>query len=139
MTSFDDALADALRGEHAAIYAYGVLGPHLTGAVQALAEENELAHRNLRDSMIETLPSPPPAAAFYSLPFPVTDAKSAISLAVTVESRCALLWRAVVVAAPPGDREEPLATLTAAAVRAAALRRAGGAIPGTVAFPGLTA
>jgi len=139
MTSYDQALADALRGEHAAIYAYGVLGPRLTGATLALAQQNELAHRDLRDSLLEAMTKPPPPEAFYALPFPVTDATSAVALAVTVESRCAVLWRAVVVAAASNARAQPLDSLTATALRAMAMRRAGGAIPGTVAFPGLTA
>lgn len=139
MTSYEQALAAALRGEHAAIYAYGILGPRLAGATLALAQQNELAHRNLRDGLLETMTNAPSPDAFYALPFPVTDAKSAVALAVTVESRCAVLWRAVVVAAASTVRNQPLDTLTATALRAMAMRRAGGALPGTVAFPGLTA
>ncbi len=139
MTGLDDALGAALGGEHAAIYAYGVLGPRLTGTARAMAQQYEAAHRTQRDAMLETMPSPPAGQAIYTLPFGVTDARSAIALAVYVESRCAELWRAVVVASDGRDRKSPLTLLADAALRAAAFRRAGGAVPGTVPFPGLTA
>lgn len=138
MTALDAALDAALDGEHAAIYAYGVVGPKLTGTARAMALQYEAVHRDLRDSMLETMQSPPTGQAIYALPFAVTDARSAIALAVEVEERCAQLWRAVVAAAESSGRQAPLTVLTNAALRAAAFRRAGGAVPGTVAFPGLT-
>jgi hypothetical protein len=139
MTTLDDTLAAALNGEYAAIYAYGVVGPKLTGTARAMALQYEAVHRAQRDSMLETTTSPPTGQAIYSLPFLVIDAQSAIALAVEVEARCAELWRAVVAAAEPAGRQEPLTVLTDTALRAAAFRRVGGAVPGTVAFPGLTA
>jgi hypothetical protein len=139
MTNLSDALDNALNGEYAAIYAYGVLGPKLSGTPRFMAQQYEAAHRAQRDSMLETLPSPPTGEAIYSLPFPVIDGRTAIALAVEVEARCAQLWRTVVVAADSSGRQSPLTVLTNTALRAAALRRAGGAVPGTVAFPGLTA
>lgn len=138
MTTLDDALEAAIDGEHAAIYAYGVVGPKLTGTARAMALQYEAAHRAQRDSMLETMTSAPTGQAIYALPFAVTDARSAIALAVEVEQRCAQLWRAVVAAADSNGRQAPLAVLTDAALRAAAFRRIGGAVPGTVAFPGLT-
>jgi hypothetical protein len=130
------ALQAAIAGEYAAIYAYGVIGPHLSGSARAMAQQAEAAHRNLRDSMLETLASAPPPRHNYALPFPVDSRATAIALAVKVEERCAALWRAAVVEANVASREQPLTELTAAALRAAAFRRAGGAMPGTVAFPG---
>lgn len=138
MSTLDDASAAALDGEHAAIYAYGVVGPKLSGTARAMALQYEAAHRALRDSMLETMQSPPTGQAIYSLPFAVTDARSAIALAVEVEERCAQLWRTVTAAAESRGRQAPLTELTDAALRAAAFRRIGGALPGTVAFPGLT-
>ncbi len=134
-----DALTDAIAGEDAAIFAYGVLGPHLTGADLALAQQAELDHRNLRDRITETMPSPPDASVVYQMPFPVTDIASALAAAVTVEQRLSVLWRAAVVAAV-GDtaRQTALSAMTAGAVRTAAFRRAAGAYPGTVPFPGLS-
>jgi sirohydrochlorin ferrochelatase len=138
VTTLDDALDAALDGEHAAIYAYGVVGPKLTGTARAMALQYEAVHRAQRDSMLETMTSPPTGQAVYALPFAVTDTRSAIALAVEVEARCAQLWRAVVAATESTGRQAPLTVLTNAALRAAALRRIGGAVPGTVAFPGLT-
>ncbi len=134
-----DALTDAVAGEEAAIFAYGVLGPHLTGADLALARQAELDHRNLRDQISETMAAPPDASAVYAMPFPVTDAVSALAAAVVVEQRLDVLWRAAVVAAgDSASRQTALNALTAGAVRTAAFRRAAGAYPGTVPFPGLT-
>jgi sirohydrochlorin ferrochelatase len=138
MTTLDDALDAALGGEHAAIYAYGVVGPKLTGTARAMALQYEAVHRDQRDSMLETMTAAPTGQAIYALPFAVTDARSAIALAVEVEERCAQLWRVVVAAAESSGRQAPLTMLTNAALRAAAFRRVGGAVPGTVAFPGLT-
>jgi hypothetical protein len=139
MSPVEDALDAALAGEHAAIYAYGLLGPYLTGQALALARQAELDHRNQRDALLETLAHPPAAEVTYATPFPVTDATSAVRLAVYVEEHCAALWRAATVAATGDARRTGLTALTDAATRAAAFRRAGGASPGTVAFPGLTA
>jgi hypothetical protein len=131
-------LTAAVAGEDATIYAYGVLGPHLTGAALALAQQAEVDHRNLRDSIAVTMPSPPAPSVIYALPFPVTNAASALSLAVMIEERSAALWRAAIASATPAHRRVPLNALIAAANRAAAFRRAAGASPGTVAFPGLS-
>jgi len=139
VSAIDDALDAAMRGEDAAIYAYGILGAHLTGVALALARQGEASHRDQRDALLETMSDPPSTDVTYALPFPVTDAASAIRLAVNVEEHCAVLWRAVVVASAPTDRTAPLGTLADTANRAAAWRRAGGATPGTAAFPGLSA
>ena len=78
------------------------------------------------------MPSPPAPDVVYALPFPVTDAASALALAVTVEER---LRRAVAgapsVAAdrrrPPG---RPLDALTDGAIRGGRVPPGGGAYPG---------
>ncbi len=138
MSDSDTTLAAAVAGENATIYAYGVLGPHLVGSALLLAQQAEVAHRNLRDTVAVGMSSPPAPGVIYTLPFPVTNAASALALAVTVEERSAALWRAAVAAASPKNRQLPLNALIAASTRAAAFRRAAGASPGTVAFPGLT-
>src|SRR2546430_799366 len=139
-----ERLADALRGEHAAIYAYGVLGAHLDTTTVQLAVLAESAHRARRDALMQRLTgkdttpppaqpayalpapvtdpprchlavpaesphrprrdalmqrltgkdtTPPPAEPAYALPAPVTDQASALRLAITIEERCAGLWR----------------------------------------------
>jgi Domain of unknown function (DUF4439) len=132
-----DALSAAIAGEDAAIYAYGVIGPRLSGADLILAQQAEVAHRNTRDQFAATMPSPPAPEVVYALPFPVTDAAGALALAVTVEERCTALWRAAVAAAAPADRPTPLTVMIGTATRATAFRRRAGAFPGTVTFPGL--
>jgi hypothetical protein len=137
MTDARTALSDAVSGENAAIYAYGMIGVHLTGAALAQAQQAELDHRNLRDTVNMTLAKPPDAAVIYQMPFPVTDAATALAAAVTVEERAAMLWRAAVEATAGAQRTTALNALIAGAVRTAAFRRLAGANPGTVPFPGL--
>ena len=81
--------------------------------------------------------APPAASVIYQLPFPVTDRATALLAAVTIEERVSALWRAAVVATRGTTRATALDALIAGAVRAAAFRRAAGAYPGTVPFPGL--
>jgi hypothetical protein len=137
MTDPRTALSDAVSGENAAIYAYGVIGVHVTGTALALVQQAELDHRNLRDTVNMTLSKPPNASVIYQMPFPVTDDASALACAVTVEERAAVLWRAAVEATNGAQRTTALNALIAGAVRTAAFRRVAGATPGTVPFPGL--
>ena len=135
-----DEMGAALAGEHAAIYGYGVIGAHLTGNALSQARQAEAAHRDRRDSMLEALAStgatPPAAQPAYALPFPVTDAASAVRLAQQIEERTAALWRAVLPPASAAQRRTALNALTDAALRAARWRRTAGTRPGTVALPG---
>jgi hypothetical protein len=139
MTNSKDALAAAVSGEDAAIYAYGVLGVHLSGNARILAERAETEHRNLRDQITETMASPPAASVIYEMPFPITNAATALAAAVTIEERTSALWRAAVAASTADARKTALNALIAGAVRTVGLRRAAGAYPGTVPFPGLSA
>lgn len=132
-------LADALTGEHAAIYGYGALGAHLTGQALTQARQAEGAHRNRRDKLFLDLAGgsePVPAAApAYALPFPVTDATAAVKLAIQIEERTGAVWRAVLPGVTGDDRRFALDALTDCAVRAARWRRVAGQVPGTVALP----
>jgi hypothetical protein len=132
-------LADALAGEHAAIYGYGVLGAHLTGPALDLARQTEAAHRTRRDWLVTRLASASPAAPAadpaYALPFPVSDPASALRLAVGIEERTGDVWRAALADTGGGDRKQALDALTDCALRAARFRRAAGQSPGTVPLP----
>jgi Domain of unknown function (DUF4439) len=134
------ALVDALRGEHAAIYAYGVLGAHLDAATVPLAVQAEAAHRARRDAVVLRLGAAgvpaPPAEPAYALPSPVTDQVSALRLAITIEERCAGLWRQALPEVTGDDRALAADALIDCAVRAARLRTAAGVTPPTVPFPG---
>jgi hypothetical protein len=147
------ALQQALGAEHAAVYAYGVLGARLTGAARADATAAEAAHRARRDGLVLRLAdtgadngtdagagagaTPTPASPAYTLPFPVTNRSTALRLAVLVEQRAAAVWRAAVPATTGADRSAAVTALTDCAVRATRWRqRADPAAAPTVAFPG---
>jgi hypothetical protein len=139
----DDAAAAldvGLAAEHAAIFAYGPIGARLGGTAAAEARAADLAHRNRRDALVLRLAAlgatPSPAAAAYALPFPITDKASALRLATQIEERTAAVWRAALPRTTDADRRTALDALIDCAVRATRWRRAAGATPATVAFPG---
>jgi len=138
-TSPSEPLQAMLSAEYAMVYAYGALGPHLTGSQRAAAHAAFDVHRNQRDALMSTIDargnSPRAAEASYDLPFRVTDAPSASRLAALVETRLAAVCARAVSASPGsgGDR-----TYAAWALTQAALRAQTWGAPVT-AFPGLDA
>ncbi|MFG1809889.1 ferritin-like domain-containing protein [Streptomyces sp. NPDC049040] len=135
MNAVIDAVQAALAAEHAAVYGYGVVGGHLTGSRQAEARQGYDAHRARRDDLMRTVAdlgaSPVTTAAGYELPFPVTDAASAVRLAVHVEERVAGAYGDVVRGTIGDLRRDATGAMRDAAVRAVRWRG------GSVAFPGL--
>ena len=83
------ALQAALAAEHAAVYGYGVAGAHLSGPQQQEALRAWNAHRARRDQLASMLSTqgavPVAAAAAYQLPYPVTAASGAVTLAAALE------------------------------------------------------
>lgn len=138
MTDLDAALVALLVDEHAAVYAYGLLGAHLGVAERRLARSGFEAHRAARDglrSLIEQRGGhAPSAAAAYDVA--VGTVPEAHALAVRVEEQLAVRWRDLVATADEAALR-PLAVqrLQECAVRAALWRRAQGVSP-TVPFPG---
>lgn len=136
-----DALADALRAEVAAIYAYGTVAAYaLPGRMDQIAG-HVAAHRARREAVIGILTDAgrqtPAAAAGYTLPFPVDDPESAARLAATAEQDCAVAWRSVLERAhADGTRAFALPALSDAAVRAGKWRVALDVAPPTIRFPG---
>jgi hypothetical protein len=126
-----------LSAEHAMVFAYGALGPHLTGSQCAAAHAAFDLHRGQRDVLMTAIGarggSPRAAEASYDLPFRVTDATSACRLAALVENRLAAVCAQAVYASSRsgGDR-----TYVAWALAQAALRAQTWGAPVT-AFPGL--
>ena len=118
------ALQGALAGEHAAIYAYTVIGGRLDddSALVRLAIESHAAHRLVRDALNEALlargDSPVPTEAGYELPTPVEGPASARELATLVEDRCSALHAAVVATAVGAERGLGADALVDCAVRA---------------------
>ena len=115
-----DALQAALEGEHASMWAYGVLGPRLgRKSEEALALTLYGAHRVLRDALAAGVQArgaePAAAAASYELPFAVTDRASARALALRLEERSADLYGDLVAAATTPELRAEAATALAGA------------------------
>ncbi len=112
-----------LAGEHAAVYAYGVLGGRLAAgsALQRQAGDGYVTHRTRRDevsSMLEALGASPVAAEpGYLLPIPVDTAPQARRVARLVEDRCAVLYAQVVATAVGRTRAYAADSLIDAATR----------------------
>jgi len=117
------ALQQALAGEHAAVYAYGVAGGVLdpVGSAATLAREGYATHRDRRDrirAQLRALEEEPVAAEpGYGLPGRVTTAAEAGALTRRVEDRCAVLHAAVVAASTGELRREATGWLGDAATR----------------------
>ncbi len=137
-----DALQSALAAEHAAVWAYGLAGAFLAGEPAGQLAEAAAAHRARRDAteraLLDAGAQPVPAEPGYRTPEPVTDAASALRLAITVETDAAEAWRSVIERSPSEAdvRRAALDALTEAAVRATRWRATAGDTPLTVTFPG---
>ena len=131
------AIQQALAGEHAAVYAYGVIGGVLdpVGATGVLALDCYEVHQSRRDLVEEQLrglgAEPVAAEPGYALPSPVTTPVDARLLARQVEDRCAVLYAAAVAASTDDGRAQAAGWLEDAATRAVSW---GGT---SVAFPGV--
>ncbi|MGN6088890.1 MAG: ferritin-like domain-containing protein [Actinomycetales bacterium] len=127
-------LQRGLAAEHAAIYAYGIVGAHLDGAEQQAARDELAVHQARRDAVSELLRAarytPVAALPAYAVPTPVTTAAGARKLAAAVEGRVAAVWSEIVALTSPTVRLVAAAALTDAAL--AELRWTGQ----TSAFPG---
>jgi Domain of unknown function (DUF4439) len=141
-----DALQGALAAEHAAIWVYGVVealvSATVSGTLEGQLEQAATAHQARRDAtervLIDAGALPVPPEPGYLTPEPVTDAASALRLAITAETDAAAAWRSVVERSPadPGLRGTALDALTGAAVQATRWRATAGTSPLTVPFPG---
>ena len=129
------ALQTALGNEHAAVYGYGVLAVHLTGAQRDAARNAYDTHRARRDILIGLIEAqgdkPVAAAPAYAIPFPVNTAADAVRLATQLEERLGASYADVVQSEAGDTRRTGLEWLTDAAVRAVRWRGT------SVAFPGL--
>ena len=131
-------LGALLAAEHAAIYAYGVLGARLDDRTRVLAQEADDAHRASRDAVTALLAarSAPAPATLAAYDVAAADQAEALALAVRVEEGLAVRWRDLVGSTDDRELRRSAATgLTAAAVRATGWRAAIGG-PRTVPMPG---
>lgn len=133
------ALTAALRAEHAAIYAYGVVGARLDDAARAAALVAFDAHRTRRDALGVALTSrgqsaPGPAASYDVR---VAGRPQALALAIRVEVEVAVRWRDLIASTTDaGVRRLAVPALQDCAVRAAQWRKLAGLSPLTTALPG---
>jgi len=140
VTTSIEALSQALAAEHEAIFGYGIVGAHLDSDGQAAARQAEQMHRDRRDAVEVRVAAanvvPTAGAGAYALPFPVTDAASALKLAVTLEEGVTRAWHTALAATIGDDRRIAVDALTAGAVLAARWRVRAGIVPVTIPFPG---
>ena len=137
MTASITALQDALAAEHAAVYGYGVVGAMLAGTELTDARADWTVHQYARDTLVSMLTklgaTPVAASPAYMLPFAVTNAQSAVRLAVTVENGVTRAYLGLVATSNPALRAFAAQAMQASANRAAAWSGT------TVAFPGMPA
>lgn len=135
------ALQECLAAEHAAVYAYGMLGGVLSGTAapsetQADVDSSYVAHRERRDSLSDQLhrlgEEPVPAEPSYRPPFAVASKADCVRLARHVEERTAAVY-AYAVAATTGDSR----AFAIDALTDCALREVAWGAP-LQAFPGVT-
>ncbi len=122
------ALADALSAEHAAVYACGVVAARVRTDRAAAVDAAWQEHLRRRDELVSVLTAAgaavPVAAPGYALPVEVTDAETAVALALVVEESTAVAWRSVLERSAPGSPAVVVATTTPAATTVATTRTA---------------
>ncbi len=88
--SDSDALQNALRAEHAAVYGYGFVGAHREGAERDLSQDHLDAHRTQRDELHSALvrrnATPAASESAYALP-DSTDQQALDTFAAQLEER----------------------------------------------------
>ncbi|GIH66912.1 ferritin-like domain-containing protein [Microbispora siamensis] len=119
-----DALARALAAEHAAVYAYGVIGGRTSGALLRRATAGFDAHRARRDQLRALITqrggTPAEPGPTYSLPFEVRKPADAVRLAVLVEQRVTTAYLELA-----ADRDPALRRIAALAAQECATRAYG--------------
>jgi hypothetical protein len=148
VSTLDDAWQGGLAAEERAVFGYGVLGPHLSGADRPLAFSCVDDHEALRDATAADLAgagrTPVPALSDYPDLYPVIDAVAARRLAVRLEEGCADAWRYLYLQAASRTSAQAAAlrrsaqqALTASAVRATRWRALVDPRHAATPFPGL--
>jgi Domain of unknown function (DUF4439) len=131
------ALQAALAAEHAAVYGYGVAGAMLTGAGQAQARADWIAHQVARDTLEAMLTklgvTPVAASPAYQLPFGVASATAARRLAAALEEGVTRAYLGLVAVSDSALRSFAARAMQTSATRATTWSGT------TQAFPGLPA
>ncbi|MEU7884680.1 ferritin-like domain-containing protein [Microbispora bryophytorum] len=129
------ALERALSAEHAAVYAYGVIGGKTSGALLKRATAGFDAHRARRDQLRTLITrrggTPAEPGPTYLLPFEVRGPADAVRLALLVEQRVTTAYLELA-----ADRDPALRRIAALAAQECATR-AYGWQPKLGPFPGM--
>jgi hypothetical protein len=125
----------ALADEHAAMWAYSVLGPR-AGSQRSLAQRSFAQHRDARDVLVEWVraggATPVGTRAGYQLPFELTGPSDAAALARRLEDGCGNTYAALLATAQDASlRRDATTELATCAHRWVSW----GGVPQT--FPGL--
>lgn len=136
-----EAVQRALSTEHAAVWAYGLSTPFLTGSATTAGHQFAAAHIAQRDTTERVLrdsgAKPVPPEPSYVPPQKVDDQPSAIALLISAESDTVAAWRSVLEHTDDaGLRRSALDSMTAAAVRDTRWRQRINQTPYTVPLPG---
>ncbi|MER5424145.1 ferritin-like domain-containing protein [Streptosporangium roseum] len=135
--SADQGLDTALAAEHAAVYAYGVIGARSTGNLRAVATDAFDAHRAHRDRLRTLIISrggtPVEPNASYELPVTPSTSAQAVELAVLVERGVTSAYLELTASGDPALRKMAALAMQECVVRAYGLR------PEIEAFPGMPA
>ena len=127
------ALVALTAGEHAAVFAYGVVAARVRRPDRAAAHDGWAWHRSRRDLLEERLlaagVTPPAAAPAYDVGTPPATAAAA-TLAATVEDRLAALLLRAVAETDGDDRRLAAEGLVTVARRSARWTGRGQALPG---------
>ena len=129
-----DNLTQALEGEYAATYAYGLIGARVSGGALTRARQALSSHRQARDELRFDLAAlqatvPPPAAA-YDTGGPIDTAAQATALAVQTELRLVRNWAAVATTSAGPSRDRAVRHAQECATRAVAWGSPSQAFPG---------
>jgi Domain of unknown function (DUF4439) len=130
-----DALQTVLGGEHAAVYAYGIVGARVTArTAEAMARLGYDTHVQRRAAVAALIVAaggqPVPAAPAYDLAVPARTPAQAEALAGIVEERAAVTYASLVAASAGAIRSSAAAWLTDAAVRQAGWSGRAATFPG---------
>ncbi|MFJ2030936.1 ferritin-like domain-containing protein [Streptosporangium sp. NPDC087985] len=131
----DQALGAALAAEHAAVYAYGVIGARTTGNLRAVATDAFNAHRARRDRLrtliITRGGTPAEPSPAYELPVVPSTAAQAVELAVLVERGVTGAYLELTASEDPALRKMAALAMQECVVRSYGLR------PAIETFPGM--
>ncbi|MEU1729098.1 ferritin-like domain-containing protein [Nonomuraea sp. NPDC005692] len=129
-------LRKALAAEHAAVFAYGLLGARTTGSLRDLTGAAYEAHRARRDQLRNLITGrgekPNESEPSYALPYVPTGAVQAARLAVQLENGITAAYLELAAAGDPALRKYAALAMQESATRAYAFHPAPPA-----AFPGM--